>query len=246
MSAVRLFDILVNKTVNQKRIIEKNSVYIYINPFLYLKYRKGEYIDMLEKVDVILFDGVLFVSLFKLFRINNSLIKRYSFDMTSLAPLVFEHSILHHKKIALIGGREDDIVKSKTNIERYYPDVNISFIHNGYFDFENERTLIFDSIIANKIDIVIVGLGTPKQEQFLLDLKTKGWNGIGYTCGAFITQVSSGLFYYPRYINTLQLRWLYRLIKEPFVREKVLFIPKFVFCFVFDYLRFVFTKPKCL
>lgn len=34
-------------------------------------------------------------------------------------------------------------------------------------------------------DLVVVGMGAPLQEKFLVDLVGLGWRGRGYTCGVF-------------------------------------------------------------
>ena len=52
------------------------------------------------------------------------------------------------------------------------------------------------------------------QEQFALDLKSRGYNGIVFTCGGFLHQSANDINYYPEWINKYNLRAFYRIVKE--------------------------------
>jgi N-acetylglucosaminyldiphosphoundecaprenol N-acetyl-beta-D-mannosaminyltransferase len=58
-------------------------------------------------------------------------------------------------------------------------------------------------------------MGAPLQERFLSQLAANGWTGIGLTCGGFLDQVVQGSDYYPGWVDRLNIRFLYRLGKEP-------------------------------
>ena len=59
------------------------------------------------------------------------------------------------------------------------------------------------------------------QEQFLLMVKNTGFKGIGFTCGGFIHQTANDeIDYYPAWINRMNLRFLYRMIKEKHTRKR--------------------------
>ena len=86
---------------------------------------------------------------------------------------------------------------------------------------------------------VICGMGTPHQESFGLLLKNaKGSIKQIYTCGGFLHQSSESIEYYPKWINRLNLRWLYRAIKEDYVLKRLLVqYPQFLFVALFDFLK---------
>lgn len=46
-------------------------------------------------------------------------------------------------------------------------------------------------------------------------MKAQGWRGWGFTCGGFLDQLGSGLYYYPQWVDQMNLRFAYRLLKEP-------------------------------
>lgn len=57
-------------------------------------------------------------------------------------------------------------------------------------------------------------MGSPLQEQFALDLKKSGYNGVVFTCGGFLHQTARGIKYYPEWVNKYNLRAFYRLFHE--------------------------------
>ncbi|MNN73388.1 UDP-Gal:alpha-D-GlcNAc-diphosphoundecaprenol beta-1,4-galactosyltransferase [compost metagenome] len=60
-------------------------------------------------------------------------------------------------------------------------------------------------------------MGTPRQEDFLIELQESGWLGVGFTCGGYFDQLNSadGGLYYPGFIDRYNMRWAYRIYKEP-------------------------------
>jgi UDP-N-acetyl-D-mannosaminuronic acid transferase (WecB/TagA/CpsF family) len=64
-------------------------------------------------------------------------------------------------------------------------------------------------------DVVVLGLGAPLQDSYLLDLLDNGLTGqLLLTCGGWIDQVSQS-DYYPSYAYRLRLNWLVRVLREP-------------------------------
>jgi len=71
-------------------------------------------------------------------------------------------------------------------------------------------------------------MGAVKQEEVANALVDFGFKGRIYTCGGFIHQTAmSGGKYYPWLVNKLQLRFAYRMFKEPTtVRRYLLDYPR--------------------
>ena len=219
----------------------KNKLVTFINPFSYLELRKK---NIVEEMDQIFVDGILLVLMFRLFGIK---VNRKSFDMTSLAPIIFEKSVQNNQKIYFVGAKQDEIQKFIVNIQRKFDKLEIIGFRNGYFSSFEERSDVLKKIDFLNPDIVIIGMGTPKQEQFLIDLKKLGWKGTGYTCGGFIHQTAKGINYYPEFFNKFNLRWLYRFVDERrvFIRT-VKTYPIFIIIFLFDNFKSRFSKQYLL
>ena len=188
-----------------------------------------------KKIDYIYADGMLFHFFVNLLV---SPIKKISFDMSSIAVDVFSYSERTSKKVFLIGGEQGIAKKFGTIINKQYPDLCIVGSSAGFFVEEIDKKVTIRKIIASKAEIVIVGMGTPNQEYFLNDLREMGWNGLGFTCGGFFHQtVNKGINFYPKVIQKLKLRWLYRIFKEPYTVPRYTTAPiKFFLLFLYDCL----------
>ena len=88
-------------------------------------------------------------------------------------------------------------------------------------------------------------MGTPLQEQFLIDLQKSGWVGKGYTCGGFLHQTANGIQYYPKWINRLGLRAFYRMYDEPqLIKRYFIDYPQAICIIVFDIIKYKFFRRK--
>lgn len=208
----------------------------FLNPYSYLVASKS--LDIYQQFDRIYCDGILLV---KFLRLVGLKVERRSFDMTSLAPLVFEQAIARKLSICLVGGEAGVAEKAKGQFIKTYPGLNICSAYSGFFSSEEHRSSLITNICSDSPDIVIVGMGAGIQERFILDLVTSGWSGYGFTCGGFFHQtVKRGVRYYPEILNRYNLRWIYRIYDEPALfRRYVLDYPKFVLRFLNDALRFL-------
>jgi N-acetylglucosaminyldiphosphoundecaprenol N-acetyl-beta-D-mannosaminyltransferase len=217
---------------------KKRGLITFINPYSYLFFRKN--LNLFSEFDEILIDGIALVKLVRLIGVKT---RRLSFDMTSLAPIVFKTAIEKHESIYFVGSTEKALVNFIGIIKTNYSELNIIGFRNGFFKDENERALFLDSIIDKNPDILVVGMGTPLQEMFLVDLKKKGWKGVGYTCGGFIHQTISKPNYYPKFYDKYNLRWCYRILDEPELIKRYFFLyPKSLFLFFLDFIKMKINK----
>lgn len=207
----------------------KKGIATFLNPYSYYLLKDKE--ELLSEFDRIYCDGILFVLLAKLVGVS---VRRVSFDKTSLAPIVFSYAEKNNLRIALVGGESGVVEQAISNFKCSHPNLIISYYHSGFFENSQHRSEIIDCIAKCSPDIVIVGMGAVLQEKFLVDLTKKGWRGYGYTCGGFLHQsASKSGNYYPKYINKFNLRWAYRIYKEPKLMKRYFLIyPKSVLFFI--------------
>ena len=221
----------INKISNQQRI--QSKLITFLNPHSYLLARNDT--ELFEKFDKIYLDGIALVKIFRLFRLAD--VERMSFDMTSLAPVVFSDAVEENKSIYFIGTKPKVIDKAVKTIKSSFSDLEIVGYRDGYFPNDEGRCQSIQAIKSIKPDIVICGMGTPLQEQFLVDLQDAGWGGVGYTCGGFLHQTADKIDYYPKWVETYHLRWVYRICDEPKLFKRYFIdYPKFLVIFVYDYI----------
>ena len=208
-----------------------NNLYTFLNPYSYLLARNEK--ELFSHFNIYI-DGIALVKI--LHWIGYSHIERKSFDMTSLAPEVFNDAIEKDESVYFIGTKPGIIDKAVENIRENFPKLRIAGYRDGYIN-PQERESVLEEIIQKSPDIVVCGMGTPLQERFLVDLQNKGWKGTGYTCGGFLHQTAQSLQYYPKWVDKYHLRWLYRIYDEPKLFKRYFWeYPKFLFIFTYDFL----------
>ena len=132
-----------------------------------------------------------------------------------------------------------------TIFKTQYPSANVLGFSPGYFAGPNERHQTISRIVALQPKVVVCGMGAKLQEQFLAELRARGWLGAGFTCGGFFHQAvrQKSVKYYPDVFDKLQLRWMYRIIDEPrLLRRYAIDYPLAFALIVADRLREIFTR----
>ncbi|WP_417842809.1 WecB/TagA/CpsF family glycosyltransferase [Thalassospira sp.] len=187
------------------------NIFINVKSYVDLKpYR----IETIEECDNVYLDGFLLPLLLRpiIGRIN-----RISFDYTSIAGSVFKECESSGKTVFICGSTNENVSHFCKKIKSEFPLLNIIGKENGYFINSEKRKETIKKIKEKKPDVLIVGMGSPLQELFIRDVNPKGWSGTAFTCGGFIHQHASvsSKNYYPYIFNKLNLRWLFRCMKEP-------------------------------
>lgn len=229
---------ILKNTSHMGNVKDDNHLTTFLNPYSYLLARKN--IQLFEEFNSICIDGIALVKVLKIFGLAN--VVRKSFDMTSLAPIVFNDAVQASKFIYFIGTKPGVIDQAIENIKLLYPELIITGYRDGYIK-ANEREKVLEDIKSQNPNIVVCGMGTPLQEQFLVDLRNTGWDGMGYTCGGFLHQIASNIQYYPTWTDKYHLRWAYRIYDEPKLFKRYFWeYPKFLLVFTYDYFKYKLQK----
>ncbi len=185
-----------------------NFQIITINPEMIMNAQKNEhFFNILSNSDLNIADGVGVKIALKLKKIKQNQIRGVDFSR-ELIKLASENNY----RIAFLGAKEEIIQKAKENFLKKYPNLNFVYTRNGYFDDENK---IIEEIKSANPQILLVGLGSPKQEEIIVKLKSvlQGCTMVGVG-GSF--DVFSGIVKEsPMIYRKLGLEWLYRTILQP-------------------------------
>ena len=90
--------------------------------------------------------------------------------------------------------------------------LNVVYSHDGYFDNDED---IIESVISANPDLILVALGSPKQEFFIHNLKEKLPNSTLIGLGGSFDVWAGVVERAPKIYQKLGLEWLYRTLKEP-------------------------------
>lgn len=220
MKSILVSKILSTESFSVNQIFEnKGKVYTYLNPVSYLTALDNK--ELFSQMDGIFADGGLLVKAIKL--LYGKQVTRRSFDMTSMAPELFSYAAEQGKTVYIVASKQEQVEKAVEIFRERYPKVKFAGYRNGYFANEDEMEQEAKHITELNPDFLIVGMGALMQEKFLLKVKNAGYQGVGFTCGGFIHQTfKNEIDYYPAWVDKMNLRFFYRMWKEPHTRKRYL------------------------
>lgn len=147
----------------------------------------------------------------------------YNSNGTDLIPLVL--SKFKAKSFCFIGTESPYIDQA---VERCKNEsVNVV----GFLDGFNDTQTMFDFVNKNKADVLILGMGMPRQEKFAEYLKQNYKHSITVINGGAIFDFLAGRFKRaPAIYQRFGIEWLYRLTNEPkrLFNRYIIGIPVFI------------------
>lgn len=131
------------------------------------------------------------------------------------------------KTAYFFGGAPGIADRAKAVIEERFPGLKIVGTANGYFDKEREREIIAE-INMLKPDLLLVGIGFPKQEKWIYEhikgLNIKAAAGVGGSFDGWCGNVPRA----PKFFIDNNIEWFYRLIKQPSRIGRMMQLPLFM------------------
>lgn len=115
-------------------------------------------------------------------------------------------------RICAIGGTEESSVKARLNIMRKHPHVMWEG-YDGYSTSGSSRSQVRESI--KRADIVLVGMGMPRQEKWILDNASELDCKVVANIGGCLDYFAGTQKHAPRWLGRIGLEWLYRLAASP-------------------------------
>jgi N-acetylglucosaminyldiphosphoundecaprenol N-acetyl-beta-D-mannosaminyltransferase len=116
----------------------------------------------------------------------------------------------------LLGSEPPLARQAAARLRRLYPQLDVVGTHHGFFDLEsphNER--VIEDIGDHQPRIVLVGMGTPKQELWVDRYAHQLEGTVVWTVGALFDYVSGHVPRAPRWLADNGLEWIFRLAIEP-------------------------------
>ena len=113
---------------------------------------------------------------------------------------------------AFVGAKPEIIQKAVENLKKEVPNLDAVYVQDGYFK-DDDRVL--DELTAANPKLVLVALGSPKQEIFISKAKNLLPNALFIGLGGSFDVWSGVVERAPEIWQKLGLEWLYRTVKEP-------------------------------
>ena len=141
----------------------------------------------------------------------------------ALAARSASHGDVH---MYLLGGAGDTARRAGEVLQRSYPGAAIAGARDGYFT-ESESAAVAAAIRTSGANVLLAGLGSPKQEKWLARQLPETGCGAGIGVGGTLDVLAGNVVRAPRLFQRTGLEWAYRLAKEPRRWRRQLALPRF-------------------
>jgi N-acetylglucosaminyldiphosphoundecaprenol N-acetyl-beta-D-mannosaminyltransferase len=137
--------------------------------------------------------------------------------------------------VYFLGGAEGVAADAAAILEVRFPGLRIAGTRSGYFVAE-ETSKIVETIRASGATLLLVAMGSPRQEFWLAEHLRACGCGVGIGVGGSFDVIGGYVQRAPRLVQRLGLEWLYRLAMEPRRWRRQLALPRFVWLIVLEEL----------
>lgn len=223
-----LINILLNE--NEKNVIS------FINPELiyeaYFNKKLAIYFNKICKYNFIDGIGILIIK----WIFGENLYPRNT--GTDFMDSISKFALKNKQTIFLLGGKEKVILKARENLLKKYPKLLISGHHHGYFSNSETKNLI-SYINSKSPDILIVCLGFPKQEFFIMDNLSNLNARLLFANGGALDFISNNVKRAPLIIRKIGFEWLWRLFQDfsfTRIQRQIKYVP-FVFLSIISEIK---------
>lgn len=200
----------------------RKSFIVAINPEKVLKAQKDRKLkQLLNKATYQIPDGIgiLFASKLKKGNIKERITGIDTF--IALCNVASQND----KTVFLYGAKPGVAEQAKENLLERFPNLKIAGVLDGY---EQDNQIVKERINQAKPDIIFVALGSPRQEEWIVnnmdELDAHIFQGVG---GSFDV-LSGNIKRAPKAFRKTGLEWFYRLLKEPTRIKRQINLPMFL------------------
>lgn len=172
------------------------------------------YYEFLQRAEIAHCDGSGILMSFGLLGVQVP--RKYRVSYTKLLPEVLNLCDRHSLSLYLLGASEKNLNLALKNIREFYPNINVSGRH-GYFNLDDveENRKVVKSINEVKPHILLVGMGMPRQENWVIRYREFLHTNAILLGGAAIDRLAGDVEDCPSFISDIGLEWLFRLAREP-------------------------------
>lgn len=196
---------------NQKRVIANHNLHS-----IYLQRRDPQMRAFFqEKASLIHADGMSLIFAAKALGIPMRRENRITY-VDWVEPLM-QAAARRQWRIFYLGSRPSVVRRGVKYLRDQHPNLDIGY-HHGYFDAEpegEENKTVVNVIHEFRPDVLMVGMGMPRQEKWIYANYDRLPPCAILTAGACIDYVAEAVPTPPRWMGRIGLEWLYRFFQEP-------------------------------
>ncbi len=182
---------------------------------LYEAQREPKMRQFYASADFVHADGMSLVAIGRLLGVP--LQRKDRTGYVDLLPTLVERASAEGWRIFYLGSKPGVAEKGAAILRAQHPALQIE-VHDGYFNSSSdaaENAAVLEKIARYQPHVLLVGMGMPRQEVWVLENHAAIQSNTVFCCGALIDYVAGELATPPRWLGQIGLEWLYRLIVEP-------------------------------
>lgn len=184
--------------------------------------KNPSYYQLLQDADIVIPDGIGIVIGSKM--LGTPIQERLAgYDLTLC---LFDLAAKKGYKVYFLGAKPEVVEEAAKKMKDRYTSLDIVGYHHGYFHPDDES--IIADIKRTSPDIILVGLGYPKQEQWIDRYRKRLAKGLMIGVGGTFDGLAGVVPRAPKIWRKLNLEWFYRLIQQPTRWKRMLVIPAFI------------------
>ncbi len=125
----------------------------------------------------------------------------------------FLQSLGANGRVFLLGAKPGIAQRAATALRQHYA-INVVGIRNGYDEAKNTAEVI-DEINRSQVNVVLVAMGNPHQERWILEQRGQLNAQLLMGVGALFDFLAGDKSRAPALVQRLRMEWFYRLCLEP-------------------------------
>jgi N-acetylglucosaminyldiphosphoundecaprenol N-acetyl-beta-D-mannosaminyltransferase len=174
---------------------------------LNIAYKNARYTDILNKADAVWADGVgIAISAHLMHTPVHG-----NVNGTDMLPLLCRRGW----SLYLFGAAPGVAEKARKRLLAEFPMAKIVGADHGFCKTPEQESAVINRINAAKPDILLVAMGVPKQEEWIVSHRAQLNCGIAVGVGGLFDFASGRIPRAPMWMRKLKIEWTYRLYNEP-------------------------------
>ncbi|MFT3996345.1 MAG: WecB/TagA/CpsF family glycosyltransferase [Asticcacaulis sp.] len=180
---------------------------------LYLYQKHADMRRFYAQADIVEIDSVPLIAWGRLMGFELSLENRCTY--LDFREQFWECAVREGWRVYHIGGAPEHNELSKQAILQRYPEVQLE-VRTGYFDMNGpENDALIADINACRPDVLLVGMGMPRQEMWILNNMDRLPACAILPVGAAFDYEAGVMYAPPRWAGKMGIEWLVRFLHEP-------------------------------
>ncbi|MFT4629243.1 MAG: N-acetylglucosaminyldiphosphoundecaprenol N-acetyl-beta-D-mannosaminyltransferase [Cryomorphaceae bacterium] len=161
-----------------------------------------------EQTNYIYLDGMPIIWMLKLLGVQIG--SDYRITVLDWHKDFFKLANRKHFTVAMLGGQKSVVNKASDRLRAQFDQVTF-LPHHGYINYDE----VPEFLINTQVDVLLVGMGMPKEEIWILRNASKLNVKVIIPVGGYFDYVAGETYTPPRWSGRIGLEWLFRLFSSP-------------------------------